>query len=90
MYKNGNFWYLFTSWDNCCKGTSSTYNIRVGRSSSYVGIHRHWDVFADFEIRVTGPFVDKAGVALTSGGGTAVLATHDSVSVMANAVLAYV
>ncbi|KAF5361685.1 hypothetical protein D9758_007337 [Tetrapyrgos nigripes] len=37
IYKNGDFFYLFTSWDNCCQGTSSTYNIRVGRSSTVDG-----------------------------------------------------
>ncbi|KAK7683018.1 hypothetical protein QCA50_013690 [Cerrena zonata] len=62
VYKHNNLFYLFTSWDNCCRGTSSTYNIRVGRSSS-----------------VSGPYVDQAGVALTSGGGTLVLASHDSI-----------
>ncbi|KAF7331449.1 Arabinan endo-1,5-alpha-L-arabinosidase [Mycena kentingensis (nom. inval.)] len=36
-YKFGSFYYLFTSWDNCCQGTSSTYNIRVGRSTSPTG-----------------------------------------------------
>ncbi|KAG6907855.1 hypothetical protein DXG01_007119 [Tephrocybe rancida] len=61
IYKNGSFYYLFSSWDNCCQGTSSTYNIRVGRSTS-----------------ATGGYVDQAGVALTSGGGTLVLGTHDS------------
>ncbi|KAK7468408.1 hypothetical protein VKT23_002923 [Stygiomarasmius scandens] len=37
IYKNGDFFYLFTSWDNCCQGTSSTYNIRVGRSTTVDG-----------------------------------------------------
>ncbi|KAK7439022.1 hypothetical protein VKT23_017728 [Stygiomarasmius scandens] len=37
IYKHGGFYYLFTSWDNCCRGTSSTYNIRVGRSSRVDG-----------------------------------------------------
>lgn len=62
IYANGGYYYLFTSWDTCCAGTSSTYNIRVGRSSS-----------------VSGTYTDKSGVALTSGGGTQILATHDSV-----------
>ncbi|TFK40675.1 glycoside hydrolase family 43 protein [Crucibulum laeve] len=62
IYKYGSYYYLFTSWDKCCSGTSSTYNIRVGRSSS-----------------PTGGYVDNSGVALTSGGGTLVLGSHDSI-----------
>ncbi|KJA17433.1 glycoside hydrolase family 43 protein [Hypholoma sublateritium FD-334 SS-4] len=62
IFKNGSFYYLFTSWDLCCKGVDSTYNIRVGRSTS-----------------PTGNFVDQSGVALTSGGGTLVLGTHDNI-----------
>ncbi|KAG8991293.1 hypothetical protein FRB94_012615 [Tulasnella sp. JGI-2019a] len=37
IYKYGSYYYLFTSWDTCCNGISSTYNIRVGRSSSITG-----------------------------------------------------
>ncbi|PVF96553.1 glycoside hydrolase family 43 protein [Serendipita vermifera] len=62
IFKYGSYYYLFTSWDTCCAGTSSTYNIRVGRSSS-----------------ISGTYKDKAGVNLTSGGGTVVLETHDSI-----------
>jgi arabinan endo-1,5-alpha-L-arabinosidase len=47
------YYHLFTSWDRCCAGAASTYNMRYGRS-----------------LNVTGPYVDKAGQALTSGGGT--------------------
>lgn len=46
-------YHLFTSWDRCCAGANSTYNMRYGRSSN-----------------VTGPYVDKAGRPLASGGGT--------------------
>ncbi len=31
------YYYLFVSWDSCCKGVSSTYNLRVGRSKSVKG-----------------------------------------------------
>ena len=47
------YYYLFVSWDTCCKGVNSTYNIRVGRSES-----------------VTGPYVDRDGAPLATGGGT--------------------
>lgn len=56
------YYYLFTSWDLCCRGTSSTYKIAVGRSTS-----------------ITGPYKDRAGTLLTSGGGTVILATHATI-----------
>jgi arabinan endo-1,5-alpha-L-arabinosidase len=47
------YYYLFVSWDRCCQGSNSTYNIRVGRSTN-----------------VEGPYEDKAGTAMSNGGGT--------------------
>ncbi|KAF9484754.1 arabinanase [Pholiota conissans] len=32
VFQHGNYFYLFSSWDFCCRGVNSTYNIRVGRS----------------------------------------------------------
>jgi arabinan endo-1,5-alpha-L-arabinosidase len=61
-YRRGGFYYLFASFDLCCRGARSTYRIMVGRSAS-----------------VTGPYVDRAGTPMTSGGGTQLLATHGSV-----------
>jgi arabinan endo-1,5-alpha-L-arabinosidase len=58
----GGLFYLFVSFDLCCRGTSSTYRVMVGRSTA-----------------ITGPYVDRSGVALTSGGGTEILATHGTI-----------
>ena len=37
MVRRCSYYYLFTSWDACCQGFKSTYNIRVGRSTSVNG-----------------------------------------------------
>jgi arabinan endo-1,5-alpha-L-arabinosidase len=36
VFRDGK-WYLFTSFDQCCQGVNSTYNVRVGRSDSLTG-----------------------------------------------------
>lgn len=37
IIKHGRYWYLFASYDFCCRGADSTYNIRVGRSRNVTG-----------------------------------------------------
>lgn len=37
MLRRCGYYYLFTSWDSCCKGADSTYNIRVVRGTSVTG-----------------------------------------------------
>jgi arabinan endo-1,5-alpha-L-arabinosidase len=62
IVQRGSYYYLFVSFDYCCRGASSTYRVMAGRSTS-----------------VTGPYFDRNGTPMTSGGGTEVLAGHDSV-----------
>lgn len=61
IVRHGDYYYLFASYDLCCRGARSTYNVRVGRATA-----------------ITGPYVDREGVALTEGGGTSVLAGSGS------------
>mgnify|MGYP000359708002 CR=1 FL=1 len=37
IHRRGGYYYLFVNWDLCCRGTNSTYNIRVGRSQRITG-----------------------------------------------------
>ncbi len=37
LYRRGKWYYLFASYDFCCRGVRSTYNLRVGRSRSVDG-----------------------------------------------------
>jgi arabinan endo-1,5-alpha-L-arabinosidase len=60
IFKNGNFYYLFVSWDSCCSGVNSTYNIRVGRSETITG------PYLDKE----GIDLAKGGGTLVRGGDT--------------------
>ncbi len=37
VFHHGDFYYLFVSWDLCCRGTKSTYRTMVGRSKNVTG-----------------------------------------------------
>ncbi len=37
VYRHGDFYYLFDSFDLCCQGASSTYRVMVGRSTTVTG-----------------------------------------------------
>jgi len=56
IVRHDSWWYLFASFDFCCRGVNSTYNVRVGRARD-----------------VAGPYLDRAGVPMTEGGGTLVI-----------------
>ena len=52
IFRHGDFYYLFVSWDYCCRGAKSNYRVAVGRSK-----------------KVDGPYVDREGRDMLSGGG---------------------
>ncbi|MFC0680605.1 family 43 glycosylhydrolase [Lysobacter korlensis] len=58
VFKHGDWYYLLTAWDWCCRGNGNdnTYKIVAGRSKN-----------------IQGPYVDKNGVDLAEGGGTIIL-----------------
>jgi len=37
IVRHGGYWYLFVSYDRCCRGAQSTYNVVVGRSKKITG-----------------------------------------------------
>ncbi len=37
IFRSGDYYYLFVSYDHCCRGLNSTYKIMVGRSEEIIG-----------------------------------------------------
>ncbi len=37
VFKKGDYYYLFVSWDRCCRGVNSTYKVVVGRAKDIEG-----------------------------------------------------
>ena len=58
LFKHGDYYYLFVSFDYCCRGLESNYNVVVGRSE-----------------RIEGPYFDRNGREMATGGGTAVVSS---------------
>lgn len=59
LVRHGDWVYLFTSHDLCCRGVNSTYNIRVGRAR---------DVAGPFVDRDGVPLLDGGGTLVEAGG----------------------
>jgi arabinan endo-1,5-alpha-L-arabinosidase len=76
LWRRGNYYYLFVNWGSCCSGVNSTYNIRVGRSTSVTGpyldrsgvdmVNNGGTLF----LRGTGKFAGPGHVGILSEGGT--------------------
>jgi arabinan endo-1,5-alpha-L-arabinosidase len=64
------YYYLFVSFDACCKGAQSTYNVRVGRSTNLLGPYADRDGTA---------MMDGGGTVILSGKGNFAAAGHNAV-----------
>jgi arabinan endo-1,5-alpha-L-arabinosidase len=60
IFKKNNYFYLFVSFDFCCKGKESTYKVMVGRSEKIQGPYLDKD----------GKRMDEGGGTLLRGGDT--------------------
>jgi arabinan endo-1,5-alpha-L-arabinosidase len=58
LYWKKGYWYLFVSFDLCCKGANSTYNIRVGRSK---------DIRGPYSDRSGKPMLEGGGTLVLKG-----------------------
>lgn len=61
MVRRCGYYYLFVSFDKCCNGANSTYNIRVGRSDQITGPYLDKD---------GKPMMEGGGTPLVAGDGT--------------------
>ena len=59
IVRHGGFFYLFASFDFCCRGANSTYNVRVGRGREVTG------PFVDREGK---PMLEGGGTKVIEGG----------------------
>ncbi|HVM47270.1 MAG TPA: LamG-like jellyroll fold domain-containing protein, partial [Candidatus Acidoferrum sp.] len=82
LWRRGGYYYLFANWGSCCSGVNSTYNIRVGRSTSVTGpyldqsgvsmVNNGGALFLQGSGKYTGP----GHVGILSQGGAQSLTHH--------------
>jgi arabinan endo-1,5-alpha-L-arabinosidase len=74
LCQRGDYYYLFVNWGLCCRGTNSTYNIRVGRSRVTTG--PYLDKAGQDLMQGGGtPFLESKGSMI--GPGHAAIVTKD-------------
>jgi arabinan endo-1,5-alpha-L-arabinosidase len=82
IYHHNGFYYLFVNWGQCCQGTNSTYEIRVGRSRDIAGEYLDKDGEALMAgggtrfLASQGPFIGPGQIGIISLGGTNLLSCH--------------
>jgi arabinan endo-1,5-alpha-L-arabinosidase len=82
IFRRGGYYYLMADWGSCCSGVNSTYNIRMGRSTSITGpyldrngvnmVNNGGSLF----LQGTGKFTGPGHFAILSEGGTQWFSYH--------------
>jgi arabinan endo-1,5-alpha-L-arabinosidase len=76
LMQRGEDYYLFVNWGRCCRGTNSTYEIRVGRSKQVTGPYLDRDQVDLVNeggtrfLETTGRFIGPGHVGILTEGGT--------------------
>ena len=82
LHQHGDHYYLFVNWDLCCRGTNSTYNVRVGRSTSVTGPYLDKDGLdllrggGSLVLETTGSRIGPGHAGILRQGGTNWLSYH--------------
>ena len=82
LFRRGGYYYLLADWGSCCSGVNSTYNIRLGRSTSVTGpfLDRSGvDLAANggtLFLQGTGKFTGPGHFAVLSEGGAQYFSYH--------------
>lgn len=82
VVRHGDFHYLFVNWGQCCRGTNSTYEIRVGRGRRITGPYLDRDGVDLMRgggtpfLATTGRFIGPGHAAVLSEAGTHWFSCH--------------
>jgi arabinan endo-1,5-alpha-L-arabinosidase len=82
VYHHDNLYYLFVNWGRCCRGTNSTYEIRIGRSQKITGPYldrNGTDMMAgggSLLLATDGSFIGPGHAGIVSAGGADWLSCH--------------
>jgi arabinan endo-1,5-alpha-L-arabinosidase len=71
MVRRCGYYYLFTSWDTCCQGANSTYNMRVVRGTSVTG--PFVDKAGTAALQGGGTLIAQSGGSWAGPGGQSVM-----------------
>ncbi len=82
IYRHGSYYYLWVNWGTCCSGMDSTYNIRVGRSTSITGPYRDRNNVdmrssaGSLFLKATGKYIGPGHMGILDEDGTNCFSYH--------------